>query len=522
MAEATPRQGFASPSPASTGGTPFARIAVKRVPADQALPSSYSAAPRSGQTLLAPASRASLPAESNRTPAVATPARAVGPAVAPGSDSVAPSDGITGPVALGLAVTIGFLATLLLWSFVARLDSAAIAPAVIKVQDSRRTIQHQNGGTIKELLVHEGDLVRKDQILIRLDDGGIRAQVTTLATQLDGLVALRAQLLAAQSGAADIAFEFNNERVEGFGPKDEERLDGLMQRQRDELSAKRASIANQTELQRQRQSLLSRQLEGDRGQEAAQATQVKLVQQELKAAQHLLEQGLMTSAHVLELQRTEAQLMGARAERAAAIAQARESIRGAEIQIEQLKRDRASQVAGDLLTTGEKIEDLTPRLTNARAELVATEIKAPVDGSVISQSVFTIGGVIRPGEKILDVVPEGEPLILEGKLAPEQVDGVAIGMRVEVRFPEYSSRDMPLLHGTVTGLSADRLMDPTTNVGFFRLVATIDAKELAATPHDHLMPGLPADIIVPLQARSAFDYLVSPLRRSFSHAFRER
>jgi epimerase transport system membrane fusion protein len=527
MADATPRQSFASPTPASAGGTPFARIAVKRVPADQALPSSYdAAAPRSGQTVLAPASRASRiatpSAEPNRTPAIATPSGALSPIAGPSSDGFAPSDSIKGPVALGLVVTIGFLGTLLLWSLVARLDSAAIAPAVIKVQDSRRTIQHQSGGTIKELLVHEGDLVRKDQVLIRLDDGGIRAQVATLATQLDGLVALRSQLLAAQSGAADIVFEFNQIRAEGFGAKDEERLDGLMQRQRDELSAKRASIANQTEFLRQRQTLLARQLEGDHGQEAAQATQIKLVQQELKAAQHLLEQGLMTSAHVLDLQRTEAQLMGSRAERAAAIAQAREGIRGAEIQIEQLKRDRASQVAGDLLTANEKIEDLTPRLANARAELVGTEIKAPVDGSVISQSVFTIGGVIRPGEKILDVVPDGEPLILEGKLAPEQVDGVSIGMRVEVRFPEYSSRDMPLLHGTVTGLSADRLMDPTTNLGFFRLAATIDAKELAATPHDHLMPGLPADIIVPLQSRSAFDYLISPLRRSFSHAFRER
>jgi HlyD family type I secretion membrane fusion protein len=438
------------------------------------------------------------------------------------ADDFAPSDDIRRPVALGLAVTIVFLGTLLIWSFVAKLDSAAIAPAVIKVQDSRRTVQHQSGGTVKELLVHEGDVVRKDQVLIRLDDGAIRAQVATLATQLDGLVALRSQLLAAQSGAADIDFAFDRNRVEGFGPQDEERLQGSMQRQRDELSAKRASIENQIELQRQRQALLARQLEGDRGQEASQATQLKLVQQELKAAKQLLEQGLMTSAHVLDLQRTEAQLMGSHAERAAAIAQAREGIRGAEIQIEQLKRDRASQIAGDLLTTNERIDDLTPRLANARSDLVATEIKAPVDGSVIGQSVFTVGGVIRPGEKILDVVPEGEPLILEGKLPPEQVEGVSIGMRVEVRFPEYSSRDMPILHGTVTGLSADRLMDPTTNLGFFRLAATIDQKELAGTPHDRLMPGLPADIIVPLKSRSAFDYLISPLRRSFNHAFRER
>jgi membrane fusion protein, epimerase transport system len=519
MAEA-PRKGFASPTPAATGATPFARIGVKRVPADQALPSGGEVVPRTGQTVLAPATRKEVAVRTNRAVAVAQPAAAV--AVAGPADGFTPSDSIRGPVFLGLVVTIGFLGTLLLWTFVSRLDSAAIAPAIIKVQDSRRTIQHQNGGTIKELLVHEGDVVHKDQVLIRLDDGAIRAQVETLATQLDGLVALRSQLLAAQSGAADIAFEFNKDRVEGFGPKDEERLKGLMQRQRDELTAKRASIQNQTELLLQREALLSRQLDGDHGQETAQGTQIKLVQQELKAAQLLLGQGLVTSAHVMELQRTEAQLMGSRAERTAAIAQAREGIRGAEIQIEQLKRDRASQVAGDLLTTNEKIEDLTPRLANARADLVGTEIRAPVDGSVISQSVFTIGGVIRPGEKILDVVPDGEPLVLEGKLQPEQVDGISIGMRVEVRFPEFSSRDMPILHGTITGLSADRLLDPTTNLGFFRLVATIDAKELAATPHDHLIPGLPADIIVPLQSRSAFSYLISPLRKSLSHAFRER
>ncbi|MDB5405857.1 MAG: type secretion rane fusion protein HlyD family [Rhodospirillales bacterium] len=523
MAEQPTRQGFASATPASTGATPFARIAVKRVPAYEALPSGGEPpAPRTGQTVLAPPSRGSLAPSPNRPPALPARQTALTTTAAPFSDGFDPSESIRGPAILGLAVTIAFLGILLLWSFAAQLESAAIAPAVIKVQDSRRTIQHQSGGTIKELLVHEGDSVRKDQVLIRLDDGALRAQVATLATQLDGLVALRSQLLAAQSGEPNIAFEFDRDRTEGFGQKDDERLAGLMQRQRDELSAKRASIANQTELLRQRQALLARQLEGDRGQEAAQATQIKLVQQELKAAQQLLEQGLMTSAHVLELQRTEAQLLGSRAERTAAIAQAREGIRGAEIQIEQLKRDRASQVAGDLLTTNEKIEDLTPRLANARAELIGTEIKAPVDGSVISQSVFTIGGVIRPGEKILDVVPEGEPLILEGKLQPEQVDGVSIGMRVEVRFPEFSSRDMPILHGTVTGLSADRILDPTTNLGFFRLAATIDPKELAATPHDHLMPGLPADIIVPLKSRSAFDYLTSPLRHSFSHAFRER
>lgn len=433
-----------------------------------------------------------------------------------------PHESLRGPGLIGAAIFVGFFGFAGIWSLVARLDSAVMAPAVVKVQDNRRTVQHPTGGRVAEILVREGDHVEKDQLLVRLEDHDIRAQVSSLAAQRDALVAQRAQLIAARTGADQVTFDFERDRPEGFTAADADRILDLMKHNRDEFEARRASLANKIRILKQREVELSRQMAGTEAQQKAQSEQIRLIQRELDGQRQLAEKGLTPQTRVLALERAAAALTGVEGEKRATLTQNVEALRGNEMQIEQLKRDDAVQTSNDLRLVEDRLSDLEPKLSSLRAALIATRITAPTSGTVIAQNVFSVGAVVRVGERVLDIFPDKEPLILEAHVAPEQIDGIEIGKTAEVILPAFVQRDMPQIHGKVIGLSPDRLIDGATNLPYFRLLVEVDWSELAAAPHNRLIAGMSAEVIVPLEERTAFKYLTDPLTRSFRHAFRER
>jgi membrane fusion protein, type I secretion system len=236
----------------------------------------------------------------------------------------------------------------------------------------------------------------------------------------------------------------------------------------------------------------------------------------------LLEKGLVARPRVLQLERTAAGLDGQIADAKASIAKARQAIAEQVQQTAQLDNDRMMEVAKDLRDTQAKLVEVIPKLMHAQSVLNRIEIRSPYSGQVVGLNVFSVGGVINRGDKIMDVVPDRDSLVIEAQVAVEDISDVHPDMRAEVHLTAYKQRTTPIVHGDVLQVSADRLTDSKTNNPYFVALVRIDATELAALPHIRLYPGMPATVMIPTVDRTALDYLVGPLAMSFNHAFRQR
>jgi HlyD family type I secretion membrane fusion protein len=215
-------------------------------------------------------------------------------------------------------------------------------------------------------------------------------------------------------------------------------------------------------------------------------------------------------------------LEGQSADALANIAKARQAIAEQQQQMAQLVNDRMADVTKDLRDAQAKVLEVIPRLMNARAVLTRMEIRSPYSGRVVGLNVFSVGGVIQRGEKILDVVPEKDGLVVETQVAVDDISEVRPEMRAEVHLTAYKQRITPIVHGTVLQVSADRLTENRTGTPYYTALLKMDEAELAEMPNIQLYPGMPATVMIPTSARTAFEYLVGPLMMSFKHAFRQK
>lgn len=428
------------------------------------------------------------------------------------------SDNARIPVVVGMVVFILFFGCLVGWAAFAPLDSAVLSNGVIKVQGNRQTLQHLDGGIIKEILVHDGDRVKEGQVLIRLDDTMARANVDLLQGQYDAYKSLEGRLSSERDEHETIAFDPELARRR----TSELQLDQLMRAQENVFEARRRSMSGQIAVLNQRIAQLNEQIVGYQAQAKSNEQQLIFTREELSGTEKLNASGYAPYTKVLALKRQAAYLDGQRGEQVANIARARQQIGEAELQILQLRRDRLSEVSDQLRDAQSKLFDIEPRLRTARDTLERTNLVAPRAGYVVASTVFTVGGVIGRGERILDIVPVETPMIVEGQIQPTEVDDVKPGMRAEIHLTAFKQRVTPMIHGEILTVSADRFQDQRTGQSYYTVTLDVDEKELAETKNIYLAPGMPADIVIPLRPRTALDYILSPLTQTFDHAFREQ
>lgn len=426
-------------------------------------------------------------------------------------------DGAGRPLRTGLIISVLFFGVLGGWAGFAPLDSAAVAPGVVVVENNRQAVQHRDGGIVAELPVREGDRVEAGQLLLRLDDTELAAQASILSKQTDALKILEARLVAERDGLGAIVFPADITARLGKG----EEIDQLVHGQERVFATRTSSRGNQVDILQQRIVQLGAQIKGFEAQAAANARQLALIRDELKGTRSLYEKGLTPKTRVLALERAAASLDGERGENEANAARARQAIGEARLQIDQIERERQTEVAEQLRQTQEQLFDLTPRLEAVRAQLGRTEIRAPASGSVVGLTAFTVGGVIRPGETVMEIVPSDTPLVVRAQLRPDQIDDVHRGMVAEVRLTAYPYRTTPILNGNVAQISADRFTDERTGVAYYDMRIEVPTTELHRLPDAGLTPGMPAEVMVPLRERTALDYLVEPLLRSIEGTARE-
>lgn len=427
-------------------------------------------------------------------------------------------------VLLGSAVVFAFFVLFLGWAAVARLDAAAYAEGEVAVAGHRQSVQQKEGGIVSALHVKEGQKVAAGDVLIELAGVDARAQASALTAQVLGLQAQRARLQAEQFGQSAITWPATFTTLTG---EDRVQAEAAMRVQETQFRARAAALASQKSVLRQKSAELSQQVQGFTRQIEASDEQQRLIGEELQGVRSLAAEGYAPQTRVRSLQRTQAELGGQRGQYAASIAQAHEQSGEAQLQILQVDRQRSEEVASQLRDVEFQLNDAVPKLSAARDQLARQQIRAPATGAVVGLSVFTVGAVIAPGQKLLDVVPDNSGLVIEARLAPAAADDVRVGHEVEVKFPSLHDRTLPVLQGRLTKLSADSFIDEKTGARYFQAEAVVSADTLARLKvaengSFELKPGLPAQVMIPLHKRTALQYLTQPLTEAMWRSFREK
>lgn len=421
-----------------------------------------------------------------------------------------------GTILFGFAAMAVFFGAFAAWSAFAPLSEAAIAPGMIKVEGTRRTVQHLEGGIVREILVRDGDRVRAGQPLLRLDDIRAGADLETLRSQRWALLAQDARLQAELDDARAIAFPA--ELRSAAEPRAQDAMDG----QRAVFEARRASLVSQVSVQEARIGQQEAIIAGATGQIRAQRQQLELIRQEEEMTRTLVQQGLQRLPTLLALQRTAAALEGQGEDLRGQIDRAGQVIAEARNTIASIVSQRRQEVAAEQREARTRLAEVEERLRAAEDVAVRRDILAPEDGTVLNLRLFTIGAVVRPGDPVLDLVPAQDRLVAEVNVQPGDIDVVHAGLQAEVRLPAFKQRLVPYLHGHVTFVAQDVTVDDRTRSSYYRVHILIDQDQLERLPGVQLVPGMPVEAMIQIGERSFLRYITQPIVDSFTRAFREQ
>ena len=415
-------------------------------------------------------------------------------------------------IRVGIAVAALFFVVFLGWAALVPLDAGVSAAGTIAVAGNRQTVQHRDGGVITAIKVREGQHVEAGQVLIELSAPELRAAERGLTSDYLTLLAERARLLAERAGQRDFAAppEFAS-----LSPDDREIAAQVMSLQRSEMRARSGAISAQQSVLGERGQQLSQQQSGYSQQRVELVEQQRLIGEELEGLRKIADKGFASINRVRALERAQADLRGQEAAMKAEFARAGEGIGETQMQSLSVQRDRLQQVEADLKDAQSKLSEVLPKLVATREQLQHSLVRAPATGQVVGLSVFTVGGVVAAGQKLLDIVPDGRELVIQLQLAPNDADDAFPGQKAQVRFVSVHNRTLPLFSGTVRTVSADSFTDEKSGRSFFRAEIVVPPKELARVRsvlgNGELRPGLPVEAVLAVRKRTALQYLMEPL-----------
>jgi HlyD family secretion protein len=429
------------------------------------------------------------------------------------------SDGAKRFTRLGRNYAAAVFGGLLLWSVLAPINSAVIAPGQLAVESNRKTIQHLEGGVIRNIHVKDAQEVKAGDLLIELDDTVTRANVDLLTAQLEEAVARHARLLAERDGLAEIPDDSLAFRLAPPGLDYSTNLDG----QRRLLQAREATKKTQIALLEERMVQQTKRIEGYATQIKSLREQARLIGEELEGVKKLNAEGFAPTTRVRELERAKESIAGQKGQLVAASAEAQSAISEAELEVERLKQQSREDAIKEAQDLEVQISGLTERRTGALDALKRSEIRAPDDGIVLGLTYHTIGGVISPGSPVMEIVPKDDALMVAAKISTRDVDKVRAGQEAVIRFTAFNARVTPEAIGSVRQVSADNLVDKNTGAPYFLVIIDLPpVSELNKTlGGQKLLPGMPAESFIQTGSQPAISYLLKPLTDAFSRSMRE-
>ncbi len=422
------------------------------------------------------------------------------------------------PIALAgytlIAVTFGVAGV---WAAVAKLDKAVIATGFVETETNRKTVQHLEGGIVREILVKEGDHVADGQVLFRLAQVQAEASEEMLSNQLDSALALEARLIAERDGAQEISWpRALKDRLA------EPTLSHILNDQIHQFEERRGSLEGQKNVLQSRIVQLHTEIDGISIEKSSTEKQTNYINQELIGLRELAGKNLVPVTRVYAMERERTRLEGDIGRAVADIAKAQSSIGEMDIQIRQLTQKFQEEVASSLLDARQKIADLRERSSVAKDVVNRLAITAPRAGTVQNLKVFTIGQVLRGGEPLLDIVPDNDALVVHAEFSTADIDTVFAGMTAELRFPAFHSRTIPVMLGKIESISHDRMFDEPTRQYYYLGVVSLNRADIPEEYRSRVRAGMPADVIVSSGERTVLNYLIGPLSSSLRKTFREQ
>jgi len=436
---------------------------------------------------------------------------------APAGDEGAPVPDWKRPALAGYLVIFLAFGVLGGWSAFARLDSAVVASGTVTLESSKKIIQHFEGGIIAKILVHEGEHVDQGQIVFLLDNTAPRASANAVHNQLDALLAQEARLVAERNGAENVTYppELADDASQSV-------IKDAISDQDKEFAERRASLAGQIAIYESRIKQFETQINGITDEKTSTEQQLGFINLELTDLRELLAENLVQKTRVLALERERARLEGVIGRAVADIAKAHNDIGEAHLQIEQLHKKFSEEVNDQILQVRQKIADLREKTTVSQDVLQRIQIRAPRSGTIQNLHVATVGGVIRSGEPLAELIPDEDNLVVNAEVSPTDADAIEAGMEAEVRFSAFHGYTLPLILGHVDTVSHDRIIDEQSKQPYFLARVVVNQNEIPAILRDHIKAGMPVEVMVPTGERTVMNYLVRPLRNRASSAFREK
>jgi protease secretion system membrane fusion protein len=396
----------------------------------------------------------------------------------------------------------------LLWALLAPLDKGVPLQGTVGKESNRQAVQHQTGGTIQEILVRDGDVVKAGQVLVRMNAIVARSAVDMTDSQYLIARAVQARLEAERDGAKSIHFPADLEQRRG-----EPRVADMMSLQNSLLASRRGSLQNELGGVDESIAGLKDQVRGLQESRDSKKEQVTILKEQLAGMRDLAKEGYIARNRLLELERTYAQLNGAISEDIGNIGRAQRQVSELTLRKAQRVQDYQKEVRTQLTDVQKEAESQQARLQAQKFELSNVEVKAPAGGTVVGLAVFTPGGVVPPGFKMMDIVPSADALVVEGQLPTNLVDRVHPGLKTELIFSAFNTNRTPHIEGVVEQVAADRTVDERSGTPYYRVRVKVTAKgaQMLAEHKLDVRPGMPVELFVKTGERTMMNYLLKPV-----------
>jgi protease secretion system membrane fusion protein len=416
-----------------------------------------------------------------------------------------------------LVVLVGF-GGFVLWASVAPLDKAVPMPATVSKEGNRKAIQHVTGGIIDDILVADGDIVKKGQVLVRMSSVQARSLAESSRAQYLTSRLMEARLLAERDGRAVVQFPAGLKAY-----KDDARVVAGFELQKQLFSSRRTSLESELAAVNENIEGLKVQAKGLEESRDSKKEQLVILKEQLDNMRDLSKEGYIARNRMLDLERTYVQLSGAISEDIGNIGRSRRQI--AELTLRRLQRqqDYQKEVRGQLSDVQREAEALESRIVGQDYDLANTEVRAPVDGTIVALNVFTKGGVVGAGARMMDIVPSNDPMVVEGQLPVNLIDRVHVGLPVELVFSAFNTNKTPHIPGVVTTVSADRTVEERTGTAYYKVRASVtpEGQKLIAAKKLDIQSGMPVELHVVTGERTMMSYLLKPISDRFKSAMSE-
>ncbi len=398
------------------------------------------------------------------------------------------------------------------WAFVTQISGAVVAPGQLVVEGNVKKVQHPTGGVVGKLFVKDGDHVNAQDVLLKLDDTSAKANLAIASNSVDEL-SLRRERLVAEINGSEIFELPEGLKTRGNDPA----IHSLFLQESSVLKTKLESMNSQRLQLGERIKQLEEEIKGVEQQAGAKKTEIEIANQQLAAMTKLLGLKLEAQQRVDDKRKEVTQIEGERGSLLANIAQTKGKISETKLQLLQVGQDHMTEVSKELRDTEPKLAEAVQRSIESKDQLTKTEIRSPQQGVIYQLTVHAAGGVISPGEAIMMVVPDGDTLAVEAKIAPTDIDQVFIGQKANLRFTAFNARTTPEANGEIEFISPDLITDQRSGASYY----TARVKVVGGADKLKLLPGMPAEAFIQTGDRSVLSYIAKPLADQLARAFKE-